>query len=336
MTAQQPAQRERVVLVTGASGLVGRQVVARFASADSIRRTVALDVREPDFRERRENVDYEVGDIRDPALAKLLEHFEVDSVVHLAAVVTPGPNSSRALEYAIDVEGTRNVAEACLEAGVRQLVYTSSGAAYGFHADNPVPLRESHPLRGDQAFAYSWHKRLAEEALAQLRDARPELSQLIFRVGTILGERAASPLTALFDRRVVVGVAGSEAPFVLIWDEDVADCIAKGVLEERQGIFNLAGDGAVPLSEIARRLGHFYLPLPAPLLAGALRALQALGLSARGAEQVDFLRYRPVLCSDALEREFGFRPRFDSLGCLEHYRRRRSGESAGGAVCNAS
>ena len=43
------------------------------------------------------------------------------------------------------------------------------------------------------------------------------------------------------------------------------------------------------------------------------------------AEQVDFLRYRPVLANDALKRDFGFVPRFDSAGCFDHYRRIRFG-----------
>jgi UDP-glucose 4-epimerase len=53
--------------------------------------------------------------------------------------------------------------------------------------------------------------------------------------------------------------------------------------------------------------------------------LQACGLSARGPEQVDFLRYRPVLANDALKSGFGFEPRFDSAGCFEAYRRLRFG-----------
>src|SRR5690606_40477143 len=118
----------------------------------------------------------------------------------------------------------------------------------------------------------------------------------------------ASPISALFERPVVVGVRGAEAPFVLVWDEDVADCIVQCVLECRSGIYNLAGDGALPLREIARRLGKPYLPLPAGLLAALLRALRALGLAARGPEQVDFLRHRPVLSNAKLERELGFTP----------------------------
>jgi UDP-glucose 4-epimerase len=302
---------------------VGRQVVAQLAPT---LRVTALDLREPPRERRIEGVDYLQGDIRDPALAKLLKERGVDTVVHLAAVVTPGPNSSRELEYEIDVVGTRNVLEACLSSGVRQLVYTSSGAAYGYHADNPVPLRETDPLRGDRVFAYAWHKRLAEELLAAARQAHPELGQLVFRVGTILGEEVASPITALFERPVIVGVVGSDAPFVLIWDEDVASCVAKGIRERRTGVFNLAGDGVVTLREIARRLGKPYLPLPPALLAATLRGLQRLGFSARGPEQVAFLRYRPVLDNRSLKLEFGFEPRFDSAGCLEAYRRLRFGE----------
>jgi UDP-glucose 4-epimerase len=121
-------------------------------------------------------------------------------------------------------------------------------------------------------------------------------------------------------------VQGSDAPFVFVWDEDVARCIVEGLREQWTGVFNLCGDGALPLPEVARRLGRTYLPLPAWLLAGALHALQATGLSKRGAEQVDFLRYRPVLCNEKLKSELGFTPTFTSEECFERYRRLRFGE----------
>jgi len=322
MSEEGPA---RSVLVTGASGLVGRQVVSRLAAqtGGAPGTIVALDLRESALRDQLPGVVYETLDIRNPALPKLFERHGIGCVVHLAAVVTPGPSSSRELEYQIDVVGTQKVVDACVATGVGQIVYTSSGAAYGYHADNPVPLHERDPLRANEAFAYAWHKRLAEETLTRTRSEHPELVQLVFRVGTILGERVASPITALFERPIVVGVRGSDAPFVLIWDEDVAACIVKGIQERRSGIFNLCGDGAIALPEIARRLGKPYVALPAALLTGALAATHKLGLSARGAEQVDFLRYRPVLANDALVSEFGFTPRFTSEECFEHYRKLR-------------
>jgi UDP-glucose 4-epimerase len=316
------------VLVTGASGLVGRRVVARLASRrDGIGAVVALDLREPPPGQRLPGVAYRTGDIRDPELAKLFETHAIDCVVHLAAVVTPGAESSRERDHSIDVLGTENVLAACVRAGVRHLVYSSSGAAYGYHADSPRPLRETDPLRGNPEFAYADHKRRAEQALARMRETHPELGQLVLRLGTVLGDSVASPISALFERPVVVGVAGADAPFVLVWDEDVAACIEQGIRERWTGIYNLAGDGAISLREIARRLGKPYLPLPAWGLAGALRALFALGLSSRGPEQVDFLRYRPVLSNQRMKSDLGFTPRFSSDACFERYRAARFGAS---------
>jgi UDP-glucose 4-epimerase len=67
-----------------------------------------------------------------------------------------------------------------------------------------------------------------------------------------------------------------------------------------------------------------FLPLPPALLAALLGAAQRLGLSARGAEQVDFLRHRPVLSNEKLVREFGFAPLASEV-CFERYRRARFG-----------
>ena len=131
------------------------------------------------------------------------------------------------------------------------MVISSSGAAYGYHADNAPWLNESHPLRGNDEFAYSRHKRLVEEELARLRTEHPELRQTIFRIGTILGERVRNQITALFDAPRLLRVAGSESPFVFIWDQDVADAMAQAVITGRSGIFNVAGDGALTVREIA-------------------------------------------------------------------------------------
>lgn len=323
--AQPPPARS--VLVTGASGLIGRQVVALLRrDAPEVQTVVAVDVREVPAEQRIAGVEYRTGDIRDPDLEAMLRDHHVDTVVHLAAIVTPGPDSTRELEYSIDVLGTENVLSCARGAGVHHLVYTSSGAAYGYHADNPTPLREDDPLRGNPEFAYADHKRLVEEMLERHRREHPELAQLVLRPGTILGERVDNPITAIFDRPVVIGVRGSDSPFVMIWDAEVAACIVTGIRDRRTGIYNLAGDGVITLPEIARRLGKRYIAVPAPLLAGALRILRALRLTRLGPEQVRFLRYRPVLANERLKEDFGFTPT-TSAECFERYRRHRLGSS---------
>jgi UDP-glucose 4-epimerase len=297
------------VLITGASGYVGYQLVAALAEQrGSVATIVASDVRLPTWL-RAPGVEYVVADVRSADLRALFAQFGVNLVVHLAAIVTPGPGSSRALEYEVDVVGTRRVLEACIATGVRKLIYTSSGAAYGYHADNPGCLDEYDPLRGNPELAYADHKRQVEEMLAQYRTAHPELRQLIFRPGVILGRAADNQITHLFTRRMVLGLSGSQSPFVIVWDHDVVGAILQGIHRGGTGIFNLAGDGTLTLHEMADLMARPYVPVPPRLVAGALRLLKALRLTRYGPEQVRFLRYRPVLSNRRLKEEFGYIPR---------------------------
>ncbi len=297
------------VAIVGAAGYVGKKVVARLlADRRGMERIVAVDIREVPTNERREGIIYIGLDVRSPDLAKRFSEHGVDGVVHLASVVTPPAGMSAQEQYSIDVDGTHNVVEACLTAGVKHLIVVSSGAAYGYHEDNPVPLTEQAPLRGNDEFPYARHKRLVEESLTRYRQVHPELTQLILRPGTILGEKTSNQITDLFLKPVMIGVSGSTSPFVFILDDDVAACIVRGIHEQCAGVFNLAGDGVVTAREIAARMGAFMLELPAYVLRLGLGALRGCRLTRYGPEQVAFLQYRPVLSNAALKRDFGFTP----------------------------
>jgi UDP-glucose 4-epimerase len=313
------------VLVTGAAGYLGGRLVeslaARARTAGDPGCIVASDVREIAADRRHTGVEYVMHDVREPGLAAQLERHAIDTVVHLAAIVTPGPTSNRELEYAVDVVGTRNVLEACAATGVRRIVVTSSGAAYGYHADNPAWLTEDDPVRGNEEFAYSHHKRLVEEMLAEFRRTHPALEQVVFRIGTILGETTKNQITALFERPRLLAIRGSESPFVFIHDRDVVGAIEHAILGGPPGIYNVAGDGALGIREIAARLGKRCVTIPPSLLRAVLAVLHPLGLSRYGPEQVNFLRYRPVLDNRRLKEVFGYVPRLNSVEVFELYRR---------------
>jgi UDP-glucose 4-epimerase len=252
----------------------------------------------------------------------------IDTLVHLAAIVTPGKNANRAFEYSVDVEGTRNVLQACVAHGVQHIVVSSSGAAYGYHADNPDWLTEDMPLRGNQSFAYSDHKRLVEEMLAHYRQTHPQLAQTVLRIGTILGERVNNQITALFEKPRLLAIQGSNSPFVFIWDDDVTGAILHALSGQApSGCFNLAGDGALTIFDIAQRLNKRTRVLPAWLLQTALFIGQRLGISRYGPEQLDFLRYRPVLLNTALKTRFGYTPQKTSAQAFEAFVAARTQQS---------
>jgi UDP-glucose 4-epimerase len=256
-------------------------------------------------------------------MSDILRRFFIDTVVHLATIVTPGRKPNREFEYSVDVLGTENVLKACLEAGVKKLIITSSGAAYGYFPDNPEWLDENDALRGNIEFAYSHHKRLVEEMLACFRREHPELKQLVLRPGTVLGATTDNQITALFEKSFIMGLMGAASPFVFIWDQDVVGCILKGIFDDATGIYNLSGDGTLTMKEIAGLLGKPYVALPVSLVRSVLWVLKKLGLTQYGPEQVNFLRYRPVLSNRRLKQEFGYVPKKTTREAFEYYMAKR-------------
>lgn len=321
----------KAILVTGAGGYLGRQLVGKLAArlgAKQLDAVVATDVRETPRDGQHAGVTYLKSDVRDDGLEDILRRYRVDTVVHLASIVTPGRKSDRAFEYSVDVDGTRKVLEACVAAGVRHVIVSSSGAAYGYHPDNPPWLDESHAVRGNREFAYSWHKRLVEEMLADYRNRHPQLQQTIFRIGTILGDTVRNQITDLFEKPRLIAIRGADSPFVFIWDQDVVGAMLMAIDSGKPGIYNLAGDGALTIQALAQRLGKPVMSLPPSALAWALRLLKMLGLTQYGPEQVNFLRYRPVLDNRRLKEEFGYIPAKTSAAVFDYWmqsRRARKG-----------
>ncbi len=314
----------RRVLVTGGGGYLGSQLVARLAALPDGQRPdviVCHDLRMPDVR--WPTVEYLACDIRAPELSDAMGRHRIDVVVHLAAIMPSGKTQSRAFEQDVDVNGTRLLLQACVRHGVKRVVVSSSGAAYGYHADNPAWLTEDMPVRGNEVFAYSHHKRLVEEMLADWRQSHPELEQVVLRIGTILGATVRNQITDMFDKPRLLTIRGSNSPFVFIWDQDVVAIIERAMGEGPPGVYNVAGDGVLTLPEIASRLGKPTLNLPAWLLQGALAVMKPLGLTQYGPEQLDFLRYRPVLLNTRLKTVFGFTPTHTSAQVFELFRQSR-------------
>ncbi len=304
------------VLVTGGSGFLGSHVTRLLVEHPEIETVVSGDLRDSTVP----GVVSERFDVTDAAtLGPVLKRHRIDTVVHLAAIVNPGRDVE--LEYRVDVEGTAHVLEACVASGVRRIVVSSSGAAYGYHADSAEWLDEQDPVRGNDVFPYSKHKRLVEEMLAQTRLEHPQLEQVIFRIGTILGPTVHNQITALWDAPRLLRIAGADSPFVFVWVDDVAGAMVRAAVDGPAGIYNVAGDGRLSVPEIAQRLGKRMLTVPAWALALALRVGRALRLTEHGPEKVIFLRYRPVLANRRLKEEFGYTPKLTSAEAFEAYLR---------------
>lgn len=142
--------RDRPVLVTGASGLVGGWVVRRLLEQGAEVVCVVRDwVPKSDLVRsgRLESVSVVRGDVRDQSLMeRALGEYEIDTVVHLAAQTIVGiANRSPVETFDSNIAGTWTVLEACRRSPlVKQIVLASSDKAYG--AQEQLPYSEAMPL----------------------------------------------------------------------------------------------------------------------------------------------------------------------------------------------
>jgi len=130
------------VAVTGPTGEIGKPFVRALERTREVKRIVGM-VRRP-FDPASlgwRKTQYRQGDVLDrKAVDRLVDGADV--VVHLAFIVLGASDRTRD----VDLEGSRTVFQAAVDAGARRLVHTSSVAGYGFHDDNPVPLTEDSRL----------------------------------------------------------------------------------------------------------------------------------------------------------------------------------------------
>jgi nucleoside-diphosphate-sugar epimerase len=209
-------------LVTGASGFLGRALVARLlANGESIRVLARRPIAD---LEGNPQVYVVRGDLGDPeAVDRAVAGVEV--VYHLGAGMRGG---AEAFESGT-VWGTKNVVEACLRHGIQRLVYVSSLSVLdhaGHHKGVPITEwspQEPHPeLRG----AYSQTKLIAENhVLDAIRNRH--LPAIILRPGQIFGpgseKTPPSGVISLTGRWLVMG--SGRLPLNLVYVEDVVDAL---------------------------------------------------------------------------------------------------------------
>ena len=156
------------VLVTGASGQLGRRLLPRLIDAWY---TVKAHYRSQEKAQKYcpSGIEYVLGDLRDPAwLGQAVRGCDV--VIHGAAKVSLRPGQFDE-QYKINVEGTKAVIDACLKNNVKRMIYVSSIVTIGASA-NGNPINESAPFNL-AGFGIPYVETKHEAEMLALRAIRP-------------------------------------------------------------------------------------------------------------------------------------------------------------------
>jgi UDP-glucose 4-epimerase len=250
------------ILVTGGAGFVGSHVVDRLVADGH-----AVDVVDNLATGRRARVNpvarLHVCDLRDVRLDALVTATQPDTVVHVAAQAAVSRSvADPRFDAGVNVVGTIALLEACRHAGVRRIVYTSTGgAAYGDTTVLPTP--EDHPLRPSSPYGVS---KTAAERYLECWIGLTGISALTLRLANVYGPRqdpaGEAGVVAIFTARLLGGLpcivnGDGEQTRDYVYVGDVADAVARAVASpDAGGVANIGTGAETTVNELYRRLAR--------------------------------------------------------------------------------
>jgi len=304
------------VLVTGAAGHLGANMVrALLAKGRSVRALIHHD------RRALEGLELEafLGNIMDPAsIAKACSGC--DTVFHLAVNISLRKDDWP-LMHAVNVEGTRNVVNACIEKGVRRLVHFSSVHAL---QNEPwdSPIDEMRPLvEAGRASPYDLSKAMAEKEIT--RGAELGLDTVIINPSGIIGPHDFKPshfgaaLLALARRKLPALISGG---FDWVDARDVSQGALRAEAQAPPGSKYLLSGHWISIRDIAKEVEKICgVPRPrfvAPMWLAILGLPLAPLLFRLGADRslyssasLEALRANPLVSHAKATRDLDYRPR---------------------------
>jgi UDP-glucose 4-epimerase len=313
-----PPQR---VLITGVSNPLGAEVARRLAP--QVPSLFGCDVADP--VSALEEMDFVHADTRQSVIGKLVRRLRIDTVVHLAVVVD-SPHEDRA-SHETNVIGTMNVLAGCAgpSSPVNRLVIKSSQAIYGARPEYPSLLVEdlASMSRADSQVSRDLAdlEQLTSDFALRNPSCRVARLRLGYRISrdTTLGRYLSLPLVPTF--------AGFDPRLQMLHEEDAAEVVARAAMGLQEGVFNVAGDGVVLLSQAIAIMGGKATPVLPPYGQWASRLAVRYTTGVRVPGHIgDLLMHGSVVDCTRLESEFGWKPAYGTRAVMDAFARGQTEE----------
>lgn len=302
---------DKVVLVTGVSRDLGRRCARAIAEHPSVRRVIGVDVVPP--RGDVGDVSFVRADIRNPVIAKVIAKEDVDTVVHMSVIATPGSAGGRNTMKELNVIGTMQLLAACQKAPrVTDLVVKSTTTVYGASNRDPAMFTEDMLPRGAPRTGYAKDVAEIEGYVRGFARRRSDCRVTMLRCANVIGPHVTSPLTSYFRLPVIPTVLGYDARMQFLHETDLMAVLQHAVASEVSGTFNVAGDGLMMLSQAVRRLQRPALPMPGFAVGSLGSLLRSARMADFSPEQQGFLTYGRGVDTTLMRSALGFEPRYST------------------------
>lgn len=244
------------VFLTGINGYLGGVLAEHFSRIPEIEYLTGIDVAPPK-NPLPKKVRFIQMDVRSPEISTVMAGHDV--VVHTAFVVLWPAKMSATERDDINVNGTRNVAEAAVAKRVKRFVYSSSDAAYDqFLLRGQTNVTEDFPLGKGDFSSYYCNAKAAIERMLTATVVPAGITLTMFRPGYIIGPCNTATIRSLRENGVTL--LGHNPRSQYVHEEDVAAAFAQALLTDMPGAYNLDPDDYLQLSEVQKIVGVKHAP----------------------------------------------------------------------------
>jgi len=264
-------------------------------------------------------VEFHRVDTRDAAIITILK--DVDVLFHLAFVV--GEIQDKKKTRDININGSKNVFQACVANGIRKIVYTSSMTVYGAHKNNPLGVTEASPLARNDDSYYNTSKVEVENFVAEFFKKYPDITLTILRAGLLAGPKIDNMFSRLWSMKVTALPWGNIVHNQFIHELDLGEALYLVYKNDVPGIYNVTADDAVATRWCFQQAGAVVIPLPAPVLKLIADIAFKLRLFPAGGGWGSMSRYTIFGLHNKFKAATGWQPRFTSAEAFQDYLKSR-------------
>ena len=299
----------KVVLVTGVSRDLGRRFARMLTRDPEVERVIGVDIVPP--RGDIGSVAFVRADIRTPVIAKVIVKEDVDTLVHMSVIATPGSTGGRVPMKELNVIGTMQLLAACQQAPLlERLVVKSTTTVYGASSRDPAMFTEDMDARRLPTSGYAKDVHEVEGYVRGFARRRPDVRLTMIRAANVLGPHVISPMASYFRLPAIPTVLGFDPRLQFLHESDLLGVLGHAVRREVAGTFNVAGDGVITLSQAIRRLGRQSVPLPSFAVGSAGRLVRSVKLADFSPEQLALVTYGRGVDTTRMREMLGFAPAY--------------------------
>ena len=301
------------VAITGVNSYFASTVLPRLQDDSNIDKIIGIDFKP--WKGGFDKVCFFREDIRSNNIPEILKN--VDTIYHFAYIVNEIQDKDKT--YDININGSKNVFEACVKNKVRKVIYTSSTTVYGVNKENPIGMNENWPLSGNSDSYYNTSKVEIEKFAANFFKNHPDIIFTVLRVSLCFGPNIDNMFSRIYSLPVLTLPMGRTSYQHYIHEDDLGEALYLSFQKDISGIFNVGSDDAVSAKWAWKTAGVKIIPLPSFLVKKLTNFGYKLGLIPASGGWASLSEYTIFPSSEKFKKATGWQPKYSSKDTFLEY-----------------